>query len=204
MKRSIITILLCGFTFACFGQTETDSTQQKTNPIIFIEGLFGYANGNLSGLTVGGEINFQYKKDLFTFRVQNHSEAKSLWFFPVNLKFSKINIDEYSLLYGKRFIDDNESYSISIGISNNIKHERVNENNENFWTNESYFGFPFELNIKWFKREKERYRILYGAVPVGKETGFGRSIGLKLYGNVAKTTYIGIGLTFGYGWHKKY
>ena len=206
MKRSITTILLCGFVFACFGQITIDSTNQKTNPILYFEGIVGYAGGNLSGFTLGGELNFQHKNDLFTVRIQNHSDAdtKFLAFFPFNLLFSKVNIDEYSLLYGKRFVDNNKSYSISAGLSNNIKHERINENNEHYWTNERYIGFPFELNIKWFKEKKERFRVLYGTIPVGKETSFGRSIGFKLYGNVAKTSYIGIALNIGLGWHKKY
>lgn len=188
------------------GQTKSDSTQIKSNPIIYFEGLFGYAGGEVSGLTIGGILNFQSNKDLFTVRLQNQTKIDSdyLALFPFSALFSKVNIDEFSVLYGKRHIVDNKSYSFSLGLSSNIKHTRIRENNVVFWDDEKYFGIPFEINIKWFKREKKRFRILYGIVPVGKETGFGRSIGFKFYGNIAKTSYIGVGINVGLGWHKKY
>jgi len=60
------------------------------------------------------------------------------------------------------------------------------------------------VNVKWFKKEKKRFRAYYGLIPIGKPTSFGRSFGFKLYGNIGKLSYVGIGINYGFGWHKRY
>ncbi|WP_452219027.1 hypothetical protein [Lacinutrix undariae] len=117
---------------------------------------------------------------------------------------SKINVDEFSLLYGKRFIKDTYSFSASVGVSLNELVYNSLDNNMNTSTKEQYIGFPFEVNIRLFKRKKERIRVLYGLIPIGKPTSFGRSIGLKLYGNIGRVNYVGLGVNTSLGWHKKY
>jgi hypothetical protein len=58
--------------------------------------------------------------------------------------------------------------------------------------------------MSFFKTKKERFRIFYGLIPVGEPTSFGRAFGFRLYANIAKNSYVGLGLTFGLGWHKIY
>ena len=92
------------------------------------------------------------------------------------------------------------SYSFSGGFSytnftNTPKIDPVFEN--------SFIGFPFEINVKWFKAEKEKLK-LFAIIPIGKPTGFSSSMGVKLFGNISKKSYVGIGLTFGLGYYKNY
>ena len=58
--------------------------------------------------------------------------------------------------------------------------------------------------MSFFKSKKERFRIFYGLIPVGEPISFGKSFGFKLSANIAKKSYIGLGLTFALGWHKIY
>lgn len=208
MNKCCITLLTSFVVLSCFSQQRIDSVKQKTNPILYIEGLFGYAGGSVHGVTLGAQANFQKNKNLYTFRYQNQTrvnfDAAVLGFVAIPYFYSDIKIDEYSFLYGRRFIDENKSYSFSIGVSTNVQNLKSTFNDEINWTKSNYIGVPFELNIKWFKRKKKRFRAYYGIIPIGKETSFGRSIGFKLYGNIGDLSYIGLGTTIGYGWHKKY
>ena len=115
-----------------------------------------------------------------------------------------LNSNEISLLYGKRFIKDGHSWSFSGGVSANYALYKRRVDGVNQRASEAFVGFPLEINIKWFKKKKKRFRAWYGIVPIGKPTAFGRSLGFKLYGNLGKLSYIGIGLNYGFGWHKKY
>lgn len=109
---------------------------------------------------------------------------------------------EVALLYGLRTIEENHAYSFSLGVSYSGYYQNYDKNvNNNI--NYDYVGVPFEANIKWFKEEKRRFRI-YGLIPVGKPTAFGGAIGFKLFGNISRQTYAGIGLTYGLGFHKVY
>ncbi|WP_439129928.1 hypothetical protein [Polaribacter sp.] len=183
-------------------QQKVDSLIIKANPIVFVDGNLGYANGYLQGFSAGFSINYQIKRDLFKLRfftIENIEKIDFFIFFPINIVST--TLDEYSLLYGKRYIEDNFSYHFSGGISYNK--ETFNDNG-NKTVKDSFVGFPIEIGISWFKSKKERFRIFYGLIPVGKPTSFGKSIGIKLYGNIAKKSYVGIGFSFGLGWHKKY
>lgn len=183
-------------------------SQQKPNPIVFSEIFGGYSGGSSQGWTGGLGLNFQHKKDLFTLRYLGLVDLKSEYVstspftvFPVISK--EENINEIAVLYGKRYVFENKSLSFSIGISS-LKREyyTVSEDIKSL-NRDAYAGFPFEFNIKWFHANKERYRI-YGFIPVGKPISFGRSIGFKIAGNISKTNFVGLSLSYGFGLHKVY
>jgi hypothetical protein len=183
-------------------------SQQKTNPIVFFEFFAGYSGGSSQGLTGGYNLNFQNKKDLFSLRFLGLLNVKSdyiqtspITVFPI-LKTEE-TINEIAILYGKRYIFDNKSLSVSIGIAT-LNREYLNfTDNTEFQRRDIYAGFPFEISLKWFNSNKERYRIL-GLIPVGQPIGFGQSIGLKIAGNISKTNFIGLSLSCGFGFHKSY
>ncbi len=177
----------------------------KSNPIIFVDITGGISY--IRTLNASVTINYQSKNNLFTYRYSELYHIKSsysIWekLFPFLLFFPPKKSEEHAFLYGKRFINNDFSYSFSGGISytkyidNPILLQPINYDNF-FW------GFPFEVNVKWFKPKKERIKI-YGLIPVGKPTIFGFSTGVKLFGNISKQSYIGIGLTFGLGYYKNY
>lgn len=202
MKNNLIifTLLLLSF-LSNYGQEKIDSLIKKTNPIIFGDVFVGYTNGAIKGITVGASLNHQIKNNLFTFRIIQTTDIESVDFFifiPYNIESNTTT--EYSFLFGKRFIKDEFSYHFSGGFSYNTYSDKEN----NVEINDKFVGFPLEIGISWFNSEKKRYRVLFGLIPVGKPTSFGKSIGLKLYGNIAERSYIGMGLTFGLGWHKSY
>jgi hypothetical protein len=181
-----------------FSQEKQDSLRLKTNPIFFTGMNLGYVTGGLKGLYVSFDINYQLKNNLVTFKYTTITELKTGVFFF--LPFVEINsaTEQYSLLFGKRYVVDGFSYHFSGGISYNSTHDRKIDKRYN------YFGFPIEIGTHWFHSKKKRFRVLYGLIPVGKPTGFGRSFGIKLHANIAKKSYVGLGLNFGLGWYKKY
>lgn len=203
MKKLIYLFFGIACHYACLAQ-------QNSNPTIYVDGILGYAGGDSKGWTIGGSFNIQSKKDLFSFRILSvneidpeNDELKALAIiFP--FLFTKNTVEEYAVLYGKRFVFDNKSISASLGASTIYRHYKIRRNNNRLHLEENYFGMPFEVSIRWFQSTKQRYRAVYGLVPIGKPTGFGRSIGFKLYGNISKHSFIGLGMTFGLGFHKKY
>jgi hypothetical protein len=183
------------------GQEKRDSINLKENPIVFGDFLVGYSNTGKTAITVGGNINYQSKNNLYTFRTsQTTSIDKIEWFFFIPISVVSNTTTEYAALYGKRYIEDGISYHFSGGISYNINEDI----NGDIKTRQTFAGFPLEIGISFFKPNKERFRVFYGLIPVGKPTSFGRSFGFKLYANIAKRSYVGLGLTFGLGWHKIY
>lgn len=182
-------------------QEKVDSFKVEENPIVFGDILLGYTNTGKSAGTIGITVNYQSKNDLFTFRsLQTISIDKIDWAFFVPVSTASTTTTEYSALYGKRYIENGTAYHFSGGISYAINEDM----NGNLKTIDTFVGFPIEAGISWFKSEKKRIRIFNGLIPVGKPTSFGRSLGIKLYGNIAKRSYVGVGLTFGLGWHKVY
>tara|TARA_R110000850_G_scaffold147130_1_gene269307 strand:- start:19650 stop:20270 length:621 start_codon:yes stop_codon:yes gene_type:complete len=204
----ILFILVLTF---CFINLHAQEKEETGPPIIFAEILFGGAgkiNGN-GGLLYGGELNYQYKKNLFSIRYIENSQLESdvLFLSPVTpfpvLK-EKNNNKELSVLYGKRWIYEGSSLSVSGGISRNTYSSNLtDENNQRYKITDTYVGFPLEVNFKWFKSKKKRYR-LYGLIPVGQPTSFGRNFGFKLVGNISKNSFVGLGLVYGFGIHKNY
>lgn len=211
MKKDYVTLVLCMSMLFCFGQKEVDSTQQKPNPIIYANFMIGGASsakGEVSGLTFGFDVNYQINKDLLTFRSTYIAERNNDVGFAAFLIFPLFvggdSMNEYALLYGKRFIFNSSAISVSAGISSNLlKYTKV-VNDESIKFRKSYIAIPFEVNFNLFKSEKRRFRVLYGLIPVGKPTAFGRSFGVKLFGSFGASNYFGLGLNLGLGWHKTY
>ena len=190
-------LLVCVLT--TFFLNAQDSTKvKKTNPIVFAEVVLGSAVGNAHGSTWGFTANYQNKKELYTLRFINQTKLNFEGFFLIiPIYNSELNIYELSSMYGRRKIIDNKSLSYSVGLSYNF----VDIKNV---ANTNYFGVPFEMNIKWFKKKKKRFRSYFGLIPIGKPSSFGRSLGFKLYGNIGKFSYVGLGLNYGFGFHKLY
>jgi len=211
--------LLCLLSFigiSCFGQEIRDynSTfnpdtllqERKTNPIVYVETFFGGAFGRSHGLIAGFSANYQYKSHLFTARYTGLLEQRRVGsFIYIPFYRTEEEVEEFALLYGYRVAGGNLSYSLSGGAS--VVHREMyhydDYNNTSNVTSRTRFSFPFEFSIKWFKKEKAPYRI-YCLFPVGPPTGLGHSFGFKVVGNVGATTFVGLGITWGWGWHKRY
>ena len=194
----------------CFAQDVTqpaDSIKIKTNPIVFAEMFGGFANGASRGWAGGGSINYQYQNNLFTIRRLTFDEVRYEGTFIIIPIFTNVaKTDDYALMYGRRSIDRNSSFSYSAGISI-VKYRSLDEvnstqNNLNH-IEQSFIGFPLECNVKWFKSKKEKYRI-YGLIPVGRPTALGNSFGFKAFATISKRSFVGIALIFGIGYHKNY
>jgi hypothetical protein len=199
-NKLLVFFLLIAFS-STIAQEKLDSVKIKENPIVFGDFLVGYSNTGKRAVTVGGNLNYQSKNNLYTFRTsQTTSIDKIDWFLFIPISIVSNTTTEYAALYGKRYIEDGMAYHFSAGISYNINEDI----NEDIKTRDTFAGFPLEIGMSFFKPNKERFRIFYGLIPVGKETSFGRSFGFKLYANIAKRSYVGLGLTFGLGWHKIY
>ncbi len=189
-------------TIICFFQNiiaqDNGNSKDKfntNNSIWYIDATIGGSGTEGGGFLTGFSVNYQYKKNLFTFRNYNNVKLDGFILFPI--PFIKKSNREYGLLYGRRHIKKGFSYSYSTGVSYNIHEDKLN----NIVTNN--IGFPLEFNIKWFKNKKSRYRI-YELIPVGKPSTIGNSIGFKFLANVSKIPYVGIGLTIGIGKYKIY
>lgn len=203
-------------TFTVLSQITNDSiVKKKTNPIIYGDMFFGPSlNKNSGTVFIGASMNYQNKSNLFTIRYIENLEIATKWVFIFPTFINKSRNQETALLFGQRFIEGNQSLSFSGGISYN-QYEEYNYNTDTYFLSnvptdiissysENFIGFPFEAEIRWFNAKKQRYRIVYALIPIGEPTSFCRSIGFKLVGNISKQSYIGIGLTFGLGWHKEY
>lgn len=205
MKNAMKKITLFLVLFLVLKSNSYSQEKEKTNPIFFAEMMFGYSVGGSQGFTGVGTLNYQKQSNLFTYRYLELSKFRrdgSVLFIPIYTEIEYIR--EQALMYGKRIINKNVSYSYSAGLAYIDRDFLVDETNGILkYDNDTYIGLPFEFNIKWFKSKKERYRI-YELIPVGKAISFGNSIGFKLYGDISKTSFIGLGLTIGLGWHKIY
>ena len=180
-------------------------TSDKRNPIIFFDESLGGAFGNAGGLAIVIGMNYQVNRSLFTVRYVGTAKFGVDVIAPlVPLPFIKIknSMGEVAILYGIRMIEGDKGYSFSLGASYSGYEQYYDQTGYNE-RSYNYFGVPFEANIKWFKSEKKRFRI-YGLIPVGKPTAFGGSIGFKLFGNISKQSYAGVGLSIGLGLHKVY
>ncbi|TBV28160.1 hypothetical protein DMZ43_03715 [Meridianimaribacter sp. CL38] len=210
MKKYYYVILVFFFTCNSFAQKEKDSTEVKSNPIVYVDFLVGASNsGNeVNGLTFGFSANYQINKDLFTFRstyiAETNPDAGLASVLIVPLFIGGDSLNEFALLYGKRFVFNGSAISISAGVSSNLLRYSRTVDGEKFRYNESYIAVPFELNFNFFKAKKKRFRVLYGIIPVGQPTAFGRSFGVKIFGSLGEFNYFGVGLNLGLGWHKKY
>lgn len=203
MKRCYLVLLIIFSSLNFCAQTAKDTLAKKENPIVFADVFFGLSRSSIDGFGGGLSVNYQNKSDLFTFRFASFIEIRDVEFFLIfPISSSTLVNDEFSLMYGKRYVEDGFSYHFSGGISYNSLRDKDDDLNKDLIVN--YVGFPLEIGVSWFKPKKERFRLLYGLIPVGKPTAFGRSFGIKMYANITKRPYFGIGLSFGLGYHKKY
>jgi hypothetical protein len=186
-----------------FGQ----DSLKKTNPIIYGDAGTSVPLSGVNGIQIDFNVNYQVNKSLFTARFAGVYDFNFYIFPPANHQVgveSKGSLTEWGILYGRRFINRNHSFSFSAGVSLNDKVSFLTDVNQQRQRIESHYpGLAFEANVLWFKSTKKRYRI-YGIIPVGNPTGFGNDIGFKLGGNISQHSYLSLGIVMGIGYHKQY
>lgn len=202
MKKKIYTAILIVFTTLCYSQDKKEG-----NKIFFMDFFIGGSTFSNGSVNSGFSVNYQNKEDLITFRASSSKKLEDdaaiiIWLLPIAYLSTPKNSQEYSFLYGKRFIKNDFSYSSSIGISL-IKHNTIDPIFQEINHSESFLGLPLEFNVRWFRKDK-KINKLFGLIPIGKETGFGSSSGLKLFATISKKSYIGLALNFGFGYYKNY
>ena len=171
----------------------------------------GFGGANSAGWGIGGNVNYQFNRtDLITARIGGFaSYTTELALLAPAVGFPVFRRDEqmldYGLLYGKRWIGKGSSFSISAGVAY-INHQYLEKVDDQYYLQkENLIGIPFEVNLKFFKKQKRRLRLYYGIIPVTKKrVAFGRSFGFKVVGNISKANYTAFGISYGFGWHKKY
>lgn len=214
MKKLLFTCIILCFLQNSYSQntlnTNKTSTPKKDNPILFLDVLvgFGGAFNEFSGFDAGVSANYQNENNLYTFRYNHIEEIKTkviqIGYGAVPVFATDHTNDEYALLYGKRYIFNNTAVSFSGGPGLYSYTQNLEDNTGDIYEKtSSHISFAYEITIKWFKGKRKPYRI-YNIIPVSKPTSFGHGIGFKLVGNFSKYSYIGFGLSYGWGWHKKY
>lgn len=214
MKKLRLLILLIAILIGNIqlGLTQVhDNTQ--TNPIIFADVSVGLTFGDATGLGFGASLNYQTGRNLFTFSYNYNyiadfdgETALITPFTPIPILVIKddSNQNTLALLYGWRFEEGGHAWNVSLGPSYHHSNDSFQISPGLFsGSSSSYIGASAEIGIKWFKAEKRPYH-LFGVVPVGPPTSFGRSLGFKLVGNISENSYIGLLFTYGLGYHKKY
>lgn len=203
-KKLLRIFLVFLFSASMYSQQSDDAQLEKSNPIIYFEMFGGSSLMNHAGLSGGLELNYQYKKNLFTFRYTNvvgYISNDVNPYFPIPTYYKSEDDLEYALLYGQRWMTDRHSFSVSAGIScNNLDRSRryyLDEEEEYHYnySYETFFGVPFEANYKWFYPKKRSNLIFNAMIP---------SVGIKFLGNISKNSYVGVGLTIGFGLPKQY
>lgn len=204
-------LLLSLFCFGFLKAQDSLKVNVKSNPVLFYEGYTGFAGANKAGWTAGVTGNYQFfKRDLITIRFSAFIAYQNdllldgpIVGIPVYDRNERIV--DYGILFGKRWVWGGVSVSASIGASYNY-HEYLEKIDENYYhREETFFGTPFEVNVKFFKKQKRRFRAYYGIIPATKKkVAFGRSIGLKFVANWSDVSYTGFGISLGLGTHKKY
>lgn len=207
--RSILFLLIL---FSCHvGFSQDSLSTKKSPPILYGEILFGmgvFDNNGSFMCDVG--LHYQKKKHLLSLKyTENYAfNFKAIPFTPFLvflLPVDKGKNSEVSFLYGRRWIDKWASLNLSGGVSlNNFSLKYQNSSNEIATMRDTYVGFPYEISIKFFKAKKRRFRAPYWLIPIGKAGSFGRSVGLKIFGNFSKRNYVGFGCSWGFGFHRKY
>lgn len=183
-------------------QKEKDTLINSRNSVFYIDAFFGISK--IGSLDIGFSLNYQKADNLFMFRrIYN-----TVWHdFEAGPDFTDTSqvidyLSEHAILYGKRYMKEEYSYRFLLGISYNKAKYRLK--NLPFSSKDYYIGLPFEFGIKQFKEKKKPFFRLGDRLSFGKPTAFGTSVGIKIYGNLSKESYIGIGLDFGFGFFKYY
>lgn len=208
MKINVLILAIISISFIK-GFAQDSLSVKKENTILFGELTVGRAVLEYGGAYISTSISYQKNNNLFKFDFSTtiRTQVRAVHILiPLPIFSTKSITNSYALLYGKRYFNKGFSYSFLGGISY-IKSKiiiPVTQELDTNYSHSNHIGLPLEFNIKWFKEKKKRFRIFYGIIPIGKPTSFGRSIGFKLFANLSKTPYLGLGLTLGLGNHKIY
>jgi hypothetical protein len=202
MKKKLFGAIFIAFTIICNTQEK-----KKGNQIFYVDFLLGGSSISEGSLNSGFALNYQKGKNLFTYRRNQSKKIEGnaflvFWFLPLEILYTEVNSRENSFMFGRRYIKNGFSYSFSSGISF-LKLNEINEITQEIFTKDTFIGVPLEFSLHWFKKNKEKIK-LFSLIPVGKPTGFGVSTGFKVYATIAKKSYFGAGLTFGFGYYKNY
>lgn len=199
IKKLHKVVFLFTFITTLQAQQISDSDVKGSNPIIYAEMFGGFSAIKHFGVAGGLEMNYQYKKSLFSFRftdITGYRREEIILIFPVPIYPETEHIQEYALLYGVRWVKSSHSYSLSTGVSyNNLELEVRDSKSNRYFNYKNYYGVPFEANFKWFY-PKRRDKIIFNAlIP---------SVGLKIFGNIAQQSFVGAAVSVGFGWSKQY
>ena len=161
---------------------------------LFAGGAFGYVDG----FAAGGSINGLYSNVLFTFAYVMDNKQGGLEYVdnssPIAINYYKhYRIDNFPIMVGFYRPFRGASLSASAGLSLLIYSEYVdvntfsifNSNAAEMYSN-THLGFPYEFNLKLFSKD-ENALVGYG---------------LKLFGNLGKYNYTGLGLVLSLGNYK--
>lgn len=204
-----ITLLTAFLIFFGSATPAFSQSSERSNPVIFLDIGTGLAGGEAGGFWGSGLLSVQVKKILISARMTETERigTRSVGLSPITAIpafYSKHRLEEGALLAGPRWIFGDKSLSVQAGISYNRFTQAYEENNRLWKREHSYPGIPFQARFQFFNGIKKRYR-LYQLLPLTrKPVALGNSIGFTLSGNIAQHTYVGLGLTLGFGFYKKY
>lgn len=197
--------------YGCFCRSQ----KIEKNEIFYIEGLKGLVVvdkiNSSEATTTGGSLNWEFNRNLLSFRYHNldfekiDGDGELISFTQPNVsERTEVSIHEVSFLFGRRLIMKNWSFSGSAGVSYNFEamdyRKEVSHSAENSITtnssNQMYFGIPYELNLM-VRTPKKMFLTGEGAY-------WAAHLSFKLFGNISKHNYTGIGIAFGFGRYKYY
>ena len=169
----------------------------KNSSIGYVELFAGGAFGYVDGFAAGGSINALYSNVLFTFGYTMDNEQGGLEYvengiIPINY-YKHYRIDNFPLMVGFYHPFRGASLSASAGLSLLLYSEYVDVNTFSVFNSnateiysDTNLGFPYEFNLKLFSKDDN---ALVG-------------YGLKLFGNLGKYNYTGLGLVLSLGSYK--
>ncbi|MEO8795354.1 MAG: hypothetical protein ABI390_07780 [Daejeonella sp.] len=205
MKYLLLFFLILIFSFSAYCQ----DSLKRSNPVIYGESVYGISFGKTGGLTGGGQLNYQFKKNLISIKYTGRLKLKSqlemitpVTAFPIIEERNSSN--EFSALYGLRFLETGQAFNFSLGISETILREVFKDEEQTKYSKiQHYLGVPYELSMNFFKSKRDRFK-LYNFFPIGPKTAFGGGVGVKIFGNISKFTTHGLAVSYSLGYHKKY
>lgn len=169
----------------------------KNSSIGYVELFAGGAFGYVDGFAAGGSINALYSNVLFTFGYTMDNKQGGLEYvengiIPINY-YKHYRIDNFPLMVGFYHPFRGASLSASAGLSLLLYSEYVDVNTFSVFNSnateiysDTNLGFPYEFNLKLFSKDDN---ALVG-------------YGLKLFGNLGKYNYTGLGLVLSLGNYK--
>ena len=160
---------------------------------LFVGGAYGYVDGFAAGLSING----LYSNMLFTLGYIMDNKQGGLEYVEEGLisknYYQHYRIDNFPLMIGFYRPYSSFSLSASAGLSLLLYSEYIDLNTFSIFNSnatvihsDTNLGFPYEFNLKLFSKDENAV------------VGFG----LKLFGNVGKYNYTGLGLVFSLGNYK--